>query len=174
MRRRTRVIGITSLMLTGCAAVAASAASATAASTTGASTTGASAASSVKSVPAMVTGSGGMVARRVIASPVVLGMFEEQGGPVRPGSAGGAQARALSGVVTFKNSKGHTTNVAAGSNGHFTARIPAGTYTVTARSPQIEQQNPNGTRSDPPCAGPKTVVVRPKQPTSLTLVCYVP
>jgi hypothetical protein len=32
----------------------------------------------------------------------------------------------------------------------------------------------NSTRTDPPCAGPQTVVVQPKQATRLTLVCYVP
>jgi hypothetical protein len=155
MRRRTTVIGLTAIALAGCGVVAAALAS----------TAPASAGSSTETTA---------VAGHAYSPPVVDGMFEERGGPVKPGPNGGTQTRPLSGVVMFKNKSGRTTTVTAGSNGHFTAQVPAGTYTVTARSPQIEQGNPNGTRSDPPCAGPKTVVVQSKTATPLTLVCYVP
>jgi hypothetical protein len=161
MRRRTTVIGLTAIALTCCAVVAALA-----------STAPASAGSSVETTA--VNGPSGSPARSY-SLPVVFGMFEEQGGPVKPGTDHGTQTRPLSGVVMFKDKNGRTTTVTASPNGHFVAQIPTGTYTVTARSPQIEQGNPNGIRSDPPCAGPKTVVVQSKtRPTPLILVCYVP
>jgi hypothetical protein len=170
MRRRTTVIGLTAIALAGCGVVAAALAS-TAPASAGSSTETTAAGGSAETTAA--NGLSGSPARSY-SLPVVFGMFEEQGGPVKPGPNGGTQTRPLSGVVMFKNKSGRTTTVTAGSNGHFTAQVPAGTYTVTARSPQIEQGNPNGTRSDPPCAGPKTVVVQSKTATPLTLVCYVP
>lgn len=155
MRRRTTAIGLTVIALTCCGAVTALILTVPASAGSSAETTA--------------------VVGHPYSSPIVSGMFEMQGGPVKPGTNVGTRARPLSGVVTFTDKKGHTTMVTAGSNGRFIAQIPTGTYTVTARSPQIEQQNPNGTRSDPPCAGPKTVVVQSKTTaTALTLVCYVP
>jgi hypothetical protein len=155
MRRRTRAIGLTVIALTCCGAVAALILTVPASAGSSAETTA--------------------VVGHAYSSPVVSGMFEEQGGPVKPGTNDGAQIRPLSGVITFKNKNGHTTAVTVGPNGHFVAHVPTGTYIVTGRSPQIEQGNPNGTRSDPPCAAPKTVVVRSKTTaTPLTLICYVP
>jgi hypothetical protein len=46
--------------------------------------------------------------------------------------------------------------------------------TSTARTELIRQQDPDGTVSDPPCAGPVTVVVLPGQATRVALVCFVP
>ena len=161
MRRRTTAIGLTVTALTCCGAVAALTSTALTSAGGGVETTAVNG----------LLGSPG----HPYSLPVVFGMFEERGGPVMPGANGGTPTRPLSGVITFTNKKGHTTVVTAGSNGHFIAQILTGTYTVTARSPQIEQQNPNGTRSDPPCAAPETVVVRSMTTaTPLTLVCYVP
>jgi hypothetical protein len=106
--------------------------------------------------------------------PVVFGTLTEQSGPVKPGNNNRPPTRPLSGVVTFVNGRGYPTEVTAGANGSFVAPVPAGTYRVTARSPQIEQQKQNGTRTDPPCAGPTTVIVQSRQATQLALVCYVP
>jgi hypothetical protein len=99
----------------------------------------------------------------------VLGTFEVKGGP-----SGVPATRPLSGVVTFRDKAGHTTNLTAGRNGQFSDYLPAGTYTVTARSEQIRQQNPDGSYSDPPCTGPVTVLVQPTQTTHVTLTCIVP
>ena len=168
MLRRTTLPGLTALTLACGAAIAATAVSATAVSaTTVSATTG----SVVKTTVARtVTGAPG----HAPATGAVLGMFEMKGGPVKPGAKGGPPARPLSGVIMFRDQKGHTTDITAGQNGHFAGKLPAGTYTVTARSPQIRQQNPNGTYSDPPCAGPVTAVMRTGHTTDLTLVCYVP
>jgi hypothetical protein len=160
MRRRTMAIGITAIALTCCGAVAALI-----------STAPAPAGGSVETTT--VTGLMGSPGN-VYSRPTVFGMFEEQGGPVKPLPKGSTDTRPLSGVVMFTNKEGRTTSVTAGPNGHFIAQLPAGTYTVTARSPQIEQANQDGTLSDPPCTRPETVVVQSKTTaTPLTLVCYV-
>jgi len=145
-------LGITALAVAGCAATAA-----TTGSVTGATTT------ATRSEPGTV----GQLTR--IAGWPVLGMFEVKGGP-----SGAPSTRPLSGVVMFRDKAGPTTDITAGATGHFTGNLPAGTYTVTARTEQIRQQNPNGSYSDPPCTAPMTVVVRPKQATRITLVCFVP
>jgi hypothetical protein len=161
MRRRTMATGITATALTCCGAIAALT-----------STALAPAGGSVETATVTeLTGSPGNVYSR----PAVVGMFEEQGGPVRPLPKGSTDTRPLSGVVMFTNKEGRTTAVTAGANGHFIAQLPAGTYTVTARTPQIERANQSGTLSDLPCVGPETVVVQSKTTaTPLTLVCYVP
>ena len=103
----------------------------------------------------------------------VLGTFEMEGGPMRPGTSG-APVTPLAGVVMFRDKSGRTTDITAGQTGRFAASLPAGTYTVTARTERIRQQNPDGSVSDPACAGPVTVTVRPGQATRVALVCYVP
>jgi len=103
----------------------------------------------------------------------VRGTFEMEGGPIRPGTST-APVRPLPGVVTFRAASGRTTDITAGPAGQFAGYLPVGTYTVTARTEQIRQQNPDGSVSDPPCAGPVTVVVRPGQATRVALVCAVP
>jgi hypothetical protein len=99
-------------------------------------------------------------------------MFEMKGGAM-PTGAHGTPVHPLRGTVMFRGAQGHATDLTAGKNGHFTGTVPAGTYTVTARSPQIQQQNANGTDSEPACAGPVTVVARAGYTIDLTLVCYV-
>jgi hypothetical protein len=74
----------------------------------------------------------------------------------------------------FRDKAGHTTSVTAGRSGQFSGYLPPGTYTVTARSEQVRQRNPDGSYSDPACTGPVTVVVRPGQTTQVTLTCFVP
>jgi hypothetical protein len=160
MRRRTTLPGLMALTLACGAAIAATAVSATAVS----ATTGNAAKATA---PAEVTGA-------AVTTSRVLGMFEMKGGPSHPGAKGSTPTPPLSGIVMFRDKKGHTTDITAGKNGHFTGIVTAGTYTVTARSPQIRQGDPNGTYSDPPCAGPVTVVARGGHTTDLTLVCYVP
>jgi len=103
----------------------------------------------------------------------VTGTFKMEGGPVKPG-ASSVPARPLPGVVMFRDKRGRTTDITAGPAGLFAGYLPAGTYTVTARTEQIRQQNPDGSVSDPPCAGPVTVVVQPERTTTVALVCFVP
>ena len=171
MRRQAgyaAVLGISALVLTGCGAMSTAHGRAT---TTAQGST----------ATATVTGTGpGSVAVSQAASQLekaggwaVLGTFEMEGGPIQPGTSG-APVRPLTGVVMFRAANGRTTDITAGRTGRFAGYLPAGTYTVTARTEQIRQQNPDGGVSDPPCAGPLTVVVRPGQATRVALVCFVP
>lgn len=158
------VLGIAALMLTGCG---------TTSTATGSPATG----SPAKASTATVTGTGpGSVAAGQPGKAggwAVRGTFEMEGGPIRPGATS-TPVRPLSGVVMFRAANGRTTDITAGPTGQFAGYLPAGTYTVTARTEQIRQQNPDGSVSDPPCAGPLTVVVRPGQATRVALVCTVP
>jgi len=99
----------------------------------------------------------------------VRGTFEVKGG-----ASNSPPSRPLSGVVMFRDKSGRTTGITASQAGRFAGYLAAGTYTVTARTEQIRQQNPDGSFSDPPCTGPVTVTVRPGQATRVALVCYVP
>jgi hypothetical protein len=121
------------------------------------------------------TGPGSVAAGRLgqAGGWAVTGTFLMEGGPIRPGTTS-APVRSLPGVVMFRAASGRTTEITAGPTGQFAGYLPAGTYTVTARTEQIRQQNPDGSVSDPPCAGPVTVVVRPQQATRVALVCAVP
>jgi hypothetical protein len=113
------------------------------------------------------------VDRYVQALLAVQGTFEMVGGPVRPGQ-NSTPVRPLSGVVTFLDSSGNPLNVTVGASGKFSLNLVAGTYTVTGRTKNIEQQNPDGSVTDRPCSAPVTLKVRPGATTHVTLVCAVP
>jgi hypothetical protein len=95
------------------------------------------------------------------------------GGPIQPGKTS-TPTRPLSGVITFRDSGGHPLNVTVGTSGTFSVNLVAGSYTVTGRSKQIEQQNADGSVSDPPCSPPFTLTVRPGALVHVTVVCAVP
>jgi hypothetical protein len=121
----------------------------------------------------MATGTGpGLVAAGQLGKAgewAVRGTFEMKGG-----ASNSPSSRPLAGVVMFRDKSGRTTDITAGQAGQFSGYLAAGIYTVTARTEQIRQQNPDGSFSDPPCAGPVTVVVRPGQATRVALACFVP
>ena len=173
MRRQAgcgAVLGIAALVLTGCGTMSTAQGRAT---TTAQGST----------ATATGTGPGSVAASQAVSQATsqldkahggsVLGTFEMEGGPMRPGTSG-APVRPLAGVVMFRAANGRTTDITAGRTGRFAGYLPAGTYTVTARTEQIRQQNPDGSVSDPPCAVPVTVFVRPGQATRVALVCFVP
>ena len=142
MRRRTMAIGITVIALTCCGAVAVLA-----------STAPASAGNSTET-----TAVAGPVGSPGHASPVVDGMFEMQGGPDKPGPNGGTQTRPLWGRHVQEQERAHD---------HRNRGLKRALHRAGSRRnlhghgalPADRTGNPNGTRSDPPCAGPKTVVV---------------
>jgi hypothetical protein len=167
MRRPTAglggaVLGIAALVMAGCG-------------TTGTAQGRAAAAAPGSTATATGTGPGSVAVGQLDKAGgwAVRGTFAMEGGPMRPGTSG-APVRPLAGVVMFRDASGRTTGITAGPTGQFAASLPAGTYTVTARTEQIRQQNPDGSVSDPPCTGPVTVVVRPGHTTRVALVCYVP
>jgi hypothetical protein len=103
----------------------------------------------------------------------VHGTFEEMGGPMQPGKTN-PPVRPLAGVVTFRDSGGDALNVTVGASGKFSLNLAPGSYQVTGRTKSIEQQNADGTYSDPPCSSPLTLTVRAGTPAHVTVVCNVP
>jgi hypothetical protein len=151
------MLGIAALVLAGCGTMSAA---------QGRATTGAPGSTAT----ATGTGPGSVAADQLTKGGewAVRGTFE-----VRGGASNSPASRPLAGVVMFRDKSGGTTDITAGQDGQFAGYLPAGTYTVTARSGQIRQQNPDGSFSEPSCAGPVTVVVRPGQATRVALVCFV-
>ena len=119
------------------------------------------------------TASKSPVDRYVPALMAVRGRFEMVGGPIQPGKTS-TPVMPLSGVVTFRDSGGDALDVTVGASGTFSVNLAPGSYTVTGRSKSIEQQNADGTVSDPPCSAPLTLTVRPGTPAHVTVVCAVP
>jgi hypothetical protein len=170
------VLGVTGLGitgLTGCSASSSSTAAAPPPATASATAHGtAKATGSAKATPTG-TASKAPVDRYVPALMAVRGKFEMTGGPVQPGKTS-TPARPLSGVVTFRDSGGDLLNVTVGASGTFAVNLAPGTYTVTGRSKHIQQQNANGTVSDPPCSSAVKLTVRAGTPAHVTVVCAVP
>jgi hypothetical protein len=162
------VLGSTVLGLAGCSVTGTAAGRATAPQRTSPGPGG--------TVAATGTGPGSVAAGQPerAGSWAVRGTFELEGGVAMPATSGTMPARPLSGVVMLRAASGRTTDLTAGPAGQFAGYLPAGTYTVTARTEQIRQQNPDGSVSDPPCAQPVTVVVRPGEVTKVALFCYEP
>jgi len=159
--RGAAMLGIAALMLAGCGTMGTATVRVTATGPGSAAATG--------------TGPGSVAAGQLDEAGgwAVRGTFEMEGGPLQPGSSG-VPTRPLAGVVMFRDKSGRTTDITAGPSGHFAGYLPAGTYTVTARSEQLRRQQPGGSVSDPPCTGPLTVVVRAGQATQVALTCFVP
>jgi hypothetical protein len=175
------VLGVTGLIvtgLTGCStatsAVRETSGTAQAASTTAQATTAtAQGTTSTAAATSSATVSRAPVDRYMQALLAVRGTFEMVGGPLQPGKTS-TPTRPLAGVVTFRDSGGHTLDVTVGTSGAFSVNLVAGSYTVTGRSKQIEQQNPDGSVSELPCSSPLTLTVRPGAPAHVTVVCAVP
>jgi len=166
------VLGVTGLGitgLTGCSAASSSSAAAEAPVTAKATGT---AAATAKATPTG-TASRAPVDRYMAALLAVHGTFEEKGGPVQPGKTS-PPVMPLAGVVTFRDSGGDALNVTVGASGKFSVNLAPGSYTVTGRSKSIEQQNADGSYSDPPCSSPLTLTVRPGAPAQVTVECLIP
>ena len=172
------VLGVTGLGiagLTGCSAASSSSAAAEApasATATAAATATASGTAKAKATPTG-TASRAPVDRYMAALLAVHGTFEEKGGPVQPGKTS-PPVKPLAGVVTFRDSGGDALNVTVGASGKFSVNLAPGSYTVTGRSKSIEQQNADGSYSDPPCSSPLTLTVRPGTPAQVTVECLIP
>ena len=66
---------------------------------------------------------------------------------------------------------GRTVTATAGTNGAFSARVAAGSYTVTGRSPQFIVNGTEGTCTAEAGSGPDAVQVLPDKTVSVTVVC---
>jgi hypothetical protein len=170
------VLGVTGLGitgLTGCSAVSSSSAAAQAPSTAARTATASGTAKATGTATPTGTASKGPVDRYVPALMAVRGTFEMVGGPVKPGKTS-TPVKPLSGVVTFRDDNGEALDVAVGTSGVFSVNLAPGSYTVTGRSKSIEQQNSNGTVSDPPCSAVQKLTVHAGAPAHVTVVCAVP
>jgi hypothetical protein len=168
------VLGVTGLGiagLTGCSAASSSSAPAQP-HTTGTATSHGTAQATVTATAAG-TASRGPVDRYMAALLAVRGKFEMVGGPAQPGKTS-TPVRPLSGVVTFRDSGADVLNVTVGRSGKFTLNLAPGSYTVTGRSKQIEQQNADGSVSNPTCSSAVKLTVRPGTSAHVTVVCAVP
>jgi len=101
----------------------------------------------------------------------VRGRYVMEGGPIKPGSQ--PSARPLSGVVIFQD-RDAKVSVQAGKTGRFSVRLPAGSYTVSGRSPSIREQLPDGHFIEGSCSVPLTVRVHAGKTEQITVLCAVP
>jgi hypothetical protein len=170
-------IGVTWLIitgLTGCSTASSAAGAAHATRATAQATSGtAERTTATAAATPSATVSRAPVDRYMQALLAVRGTFEMVGGPLQPGKTS-TPTRPLSGVVSFRDRGGHTLDVTVGASGAFSVNLVAGSYTVTGRSKQVEQQNPDGSVSELPCSSPVTLTVRPGAPAHVTVVCAVP
>jgi hypothetical protein len=102
----------------------------------------------------------------------VTGRLVLEGGPMRPGGAQPGQ-RPIPGTVRFSVARHRPIMVLVGSSGTFSARLPAGTYHVSGRSPRVTEVI-DGADHEAPCSQPLTVTVTPGHTARSTVTCIVP
>ena len=112
---------------------------------------------------------------QVTVSPtgVVAGTFVREGGPLGPNGQQPKELR-LPGVVEFTAAGQRPVRVKVGKNGAFSVRLPPGTYSVSWRTPQIEQADGNGPGRELPCSAPLSVKVIRGNTSTVTVACIVP
>jgi hypothetical protein len=109
------------------------------------------------------------------ASPggMVTGRLLVEGGPVNIRSGRQPGKRPIPGTIRFTSARHRTVTARAGSSGTFTARLSAGTYDVSFRTPRILEQDSNGT-SHQTWSSRRTVTVTPRHTTRIILISIVP
>lgn len=86
---------------------------------------------------------------------------------IRVGGPPGTPNVPLPGTISFRANDGSTVSFNSGSDGQFSGRLPAGTYTVSAESSQI-----NDGKSA--CSRPLTTHVPTGKTVTITLICDIP
>jgi hypothetical protein len=104
---------------------------------------------------------------------MVTGRLLVEGGPVNIRSGRQPGKRPIPGTIRFTSARHRTVTARAGSSGTFTARLSAGTYDVSFRTPRILEQDSNGT-SHQTWSSRRTVTVTPRHTTRITLISIVP
>jgi hypothetical protein len=102
---------------------------------------------------------------------VISGRFVIFGTMGRPGAAVDHPAR---GTVVFTRGRHRVLIVQAGRSGIFVARLPAGTYHVYGRSPQLTTASGNGTEREDKITLPHPVTVTAGHTTKIILKVIVP
>jgi hypothetical protein len=108
------------------------------------------------------------------ASPggAVAGRLLVEGGPINIRSGAQPGKRPIPGTIRFTSTR-RTVTARAGRSGTFTARLPAGTYHVSFRTPRILEVSGNGT-SHQTWSSRSTVTVTRRHTTRIILISIVP
>ncbi len=127
---------------------------------------------------AMLTGAGCSPASgqvTVISTGVVVGTFVREGGPIGPNGQQPKELR-LPGVIGFVSPGRPVVKVKVGNKGTFSVRMLPGTYSVSGRTPDIEQASPDGSGPglEVPCSSPLSVKVTRWHTAKITVTCVVP
>jgi hypothetical protein len=101
----------------------------------------------------------------------VTGKFLRIGGPMGPG--GTTPTVPLSGQVKFTGAHHHAFKVRVGKKGTFEIVLPAGSYKVIGRTPDITGQDGNGPVKDGTCALPHKVQVARHHTVRIKVICEV-
>jgi hypothetical protein len=109
------------------------------------------------------------------ASPggTVTGRLLVEGGPLNIRSRRQPGKRPIPGTIRFTSARRQTVTARASSSGTFSARLPAGTYHISFRTPRILEVSSNGT-SHQTWSNRSTVTVTPRHNTRIVLVTIVP
>jgi hypothetical protein len=112
----------------------------------------------------------------------VIGKFLREGGPLRPADRQPVNV-ALAGKIWFTATGKHPVSVLVGRLGRFSARLPAGSYRVSAQVPSILAASaPAGqahggsgiVRWQMRCSAPASVSVAPGRTVHIVVACIVP
>jgi hypothetical protein len=106
----------------------------------------------------------------------LAGRLVMEGGPM---GLGGQQPgeRPMPGTVTFAAAGHRQVAVQVGASGTFSVQLPAGTYQVSGRSPDIETSNGSGaseTDQELPCSQPLSAKITAGHVATVTVTCVVP
>jgi hypothetical protein len=104
---------------------------------------------------------------------IVTGTFTRVGGPLLPGGKQPIPVP-LTGTVIFSAGHHRTLAVRIGKTGRFSVALPAGTYSVTGRSPSLGGLSASGALTGPPCGPPAPVTVASARTVHVSVVCPVP
>ena len=111
--------------------------------------------------------------RPVSPGGTVTGRLLIEGGPINIRSGRQPGKQPIPGTIRFTSTRRGTVTARAGRSGAFTARLPAGTYHVSFRTPRILEVSGNGT-SHQTWSSRSTVTVTARHTTRIILLSVVP
>jgi hypothetical protein len=100
-----------------------------------------------------------------LKSGTIVGTLKLIGGPP-PGESIPARGTVI--FTPFKNDPAKTVDTAANASGRFSLRLPAGSWTVTASSPQFNHSEPGA------CGAQHRITVKVGKKTDVVVLCEVP
>lgn len=124
-------------------------------------------------VAGLAAASADPAARPASSGGTITGRLLVEGGPINIRSGRQPGKRPIPGTIRFTSARRRTVTARAGSSGTFTARLPAGTYDVSFRTPRILEVSSNGT-SHQTWSSRSTVTVTPRHTSRIILISIVP